>query len=116
MAGVQRNVAARSRRPDSSIAVIASGRRLPVLLVAGAIALFATGCASDLGGKTPCSTYLSMDNADQRSTLTSWSQQMGEPSGSAADISSSQRLADAYCSDPLPGINTIDGMGDSRPP
>jgi len=113
MACSQRIVVAESRRLP--MGAITNGPPLPVLLVAGAIALLATSCGSALGGSTPCSAYLSMDRSDQRSTITTALQQWGVSNPSSEDVSASQRSASSYCSDPIPGTDTIDGMLDSRP-
>jgi hypothetical protein len=79
------------------------------------MALLATACGSGSGAKTLCSAYLAMNNSDQRSTITATLQQWGGSNPSREDVSNSQRLATAYCLDPLVGTDTIDGMLDSRP-
>lgn len=77
--------------------------------------MLATACGSSLGGETPCSMYLSMDSADQQSTIITMFQQSGLSNPSLAGVVSGQRSATAYCSDPMPGVTTIDGLMDSRP-
>lgn len=76
--------------------------------------LLATACGS-LGYQTPCSAWISMDSADKQSTINSISQQAGQPNASSAEVSEFERLASAYCSDPLLPDDTIGGMRDSRP-
>jgi hypothetical protein len=93
---------------------MARNRRSLVLLVAGATALLASACGSSLGGSTPCSTFMSMDNADQQSTITNMLHQWGETDPGSDTVSGAQRNATTYCSDPMPGVNTISGMLDSR--
>ncbi len=115
MACSQRLVVAQSRRPGSPIHAISQRRRRQVLLVAGVFALLGTACGNALGGGTPCSAYLSMDNSDQQSTITTMFQDYGQANLSSDDVTQAQRSASTYCSDPLPGIDTIDGMLDSRP-
>lgn len=56
-----------------------------------------------------------MDKADQQSTITAIYQQEGQPNPSSSDVSEFERLASAYCSDPLVNQPTISGMLDSRP-
>lgn len=104
------------------IAVVSARRsatrgRLAALFVAGAIPLLATGCASSLGYATPCSVWVSMDNADQRATMVSISQQEGYPDNDPNSVGTSNavRLATDYCADPLLPDDTIGGMLDSRP-
>jgi hypothetical protein len=94
---------------------MAPTRRRLALVVGGAAALLATACGSSLGYKTPCSVWVSMDVADQQSTMITIAQQEGDPNPSAG-ISDAVRLANAYCADPLAGDDTIGGMLDSRPP
>jgi hypothetical protein len=107
MAGAQRFVAV-LRRPSSL-------RRGIALLVAGAIALLvATTCGRSLGYQTPCSTWISMDSSDQRSTVINIFQQGGPSNPSNSDISDFERLASAYCSDPYANDDTIGGLRDSR--
>src|SRR5579862_8162116 len=83
--------------------------RLAALLVAGAIPLLATGCASSLGYATPCSVWVSMDNADQRATMVAISQQWGYPDNdpNGAGTSNAVRLATDYCADPLLPDDTV---------
>jgi hypothetical protein len=88
---------------------------LPALLGAGAIALLSSGCASTLGLATPCSVWVSMDNADQQGTIINMLGQNGGPTPSRADVSQTQLLASDYCSDPFVNDDTIGGMVDSRP-
>jgi hypothetical protein len=56
-----------------------------------------------------------MNSADQQSTITTMYKQSGLSDPSSAGVVSGQRSATAYCSDPIPGVNTIDGLMDSRP-
>jgi hypothetical protein len=83
--------------------------------VAGAMSLLASACASSLGYDTPCSTWVSMDNADQRSTVIAIYQLAGPSIPSSADVSQFQRQASDYCSDPNLNQPTLVGMLDSRP-
>jgi hypothetical protein len=83
--------------------------------VAGAMSLLATACASSLGYDTPCATWVSMDNADQRSTVIAIYEAAGPSKPSSSDISQFQRQATDYCSDPDVNQPTIVGMLDSRP-
>lgn len=83
--------------------------------MAGAMALLATACGSSLGYDTPCSTWVSMDNADQQSTVIAIDQQGGQSNPSNSDVSAFQRQASDYCSDPNVNQPTIVGMLDSRP-
>ena len=116
MARSQRNAVAESRRPGSPISVVAPGRRPLSLLVAGTIALLATACGSGNGDKTLCSTYMSMDSSDQRSTITTMYQQDGDSNPTSDQVSEGQRSAADYCANPYPNIDTIDGMFASRAP
>jgi hypothetical protein len=102
--------------PRLPISVMTPSRRPAALLVAGAIALLATACGSGNGAKTLCSAYMSMDSSDQRSTITTTYQQDGESNPSSDEVSEGQRSAAAYCSNPYPNIDTIDGMFTSRAP
>lgn len=77
--------------------------------------MLATACGNALGGQTPCSVYLSMDSADQQSTIATMYQQDGLSGAGQAGLVSGQRSAVTYCADPLPGVNTIDGLMDDRP-
>jgi hypothetical protein len=79
------------------------------------MAVLTTACGSSLGYKTPCSVWVSMDNADQQSTMITIAQQSGDSNPSSLGVSEGQRLASAYCADPLTGDDTIGGMLDSRP-
>lgn len=107
MARAQRFIAV-LRRPSSL-------RRGIALLVAGAVALLvATTCGTSLGYQTPCSTWISMDSSDQRSTVINIMQQGGASNPSSADVSDFERLASDYCSDPYVNDDTIGGMRDSR--
>jgi hypothetical protein len=90
-------------------------RLLPALLGAGAIALLSSGCASPLGLATPCSVWVSMDNADQQGTIINMVHQNGGPTPSSSDVSQTQLLASDYCADPFANDDTIGGMLDSRP-
>jgi len=90
-------------------------RLLPGVLGAAAIALLSTGCASTLGMQTPCSAWLSMDNADQQGTIINMVQENGGSTPDNPHISSTQRLASDYCEDPFSNDLTIGGMVDSRP-
>ena len=83
--------------------------------MAGAMALLATACGSSLGWDTPCSTWGSMDSADQQSTVIAIFQQEGQSTPSSSDVSEFQRQASDYCSDPTINQPTIIGMLDSRP-
>ena len=78
------------------------------------MALLATACASSLGYDTPCSTWVSMDNAEQQSTVIAIYQQDGQSHPSNSDVSAFQRQASDYCSDPNVNQPTIVGMLDSR--
>jgi hypothetical protein len=80
------------------------------------MALLATACGSSLGYETPCSAWVSMDNSDQQSTITSIYQQDGQPIPSKSDVSELQRSASNYCSNPYVNDDTIGGMRDSRAP
>jgi hypothetical protein len=115
MRRVRRVVDLAARLRHSTPSTIVPHRRLPTLLAAGVAALLASACGSSLGGDTPCSTYLSMGNADQQSTIVIVLQQFGNASPGSAAIATTQRAASTYCSDPMPGVNTINGMFDSRP-
>ena len=110
-----RRVDLRSRLRQSSLSAIVPHRRLPVVIAVGAVALLASACGSSLGDNTPCSAYLSMGNSDQQSTIVVVLQQFGNVNPGSAAIASTQRAASAYCSYPMPGVNTIGGMFDSRP-
>jgi hypothetical protein len=112
---VRRVVDIPTRIRHSTLGTIAPQRRLPVLLALGAVALLASACGSSLGDNTPCSAYLSMGNSDQQSTIVVVLQQFGNVNPGSAAIASTQRAASAYCSYPMPGVNTIGGMFDSRP-
>ena len=93
-----------------------SRRRLvPGLLGAGTIALLSSGCASTLGLATPCSVWVSMDNADQQATIITMVHEHGGPTPSGEDVSQTQLLASDYCADPFLNDDTIGGMVDSRP-
>ena len=85
------------------------------MLVSGAIALLATGCGSSLGYETPCSVWVSMDQADQQSTIDNLSYSEGQPNPGSSDVAEFERLANDYCADPLGTDYTIGGMLDSRP-
>jgi hypothetical protein len=89
-------------------------RRLPVLLIAGAVPLLATGCGSSDGFATPCSVWFSMDNADQQSVFIAMDHQDGVTS-SSSDLDHDVLLASLYCEDPFANDDTIGGMRDSRP-
>jgi len=91
-------------------------RFLPIPLIAGVVALLATACGSSLGYDTPCSVWVSMDTADQQSTFDNLLHQEGQPDGNSSYVAEFERLADAYCADPLLPDDTIGGMRDSRPP
>ena len=86
------------------------------MLVPGAMALLATACGSSLGYGTPCSVWVSMNKADQQSTFDNLLHQEGQPNASVSELAGFERLADAYCADPLLPDDTIGGMRDSRPP
>jgi|SRR5580700_5272673 hypothetical protein len=116
MAGEQGVAVSESRDSGPSSSAITPSRRLGALVVAGAMALLATACGSSLGWDTPCSTWVSMDSADQQSTISAINQQDGLSSPSSSDVSEFQRSAAAYCSDPIVNQPTIAGMLDSRAP
>src|ERR1035437_8259280 len=105
MAGSQRIVVAELRRRGSC------PRRL-ALVVAGATALLATACGSSLGYQAPCSAWVSMDSADQQSTVIAIYQQEGQSNPTSPDVSEVQRSASAYCSDPFVNDDPIGGMRD----
>jgi|GEM_PF-6190105 len=90
-------------------------RLLPALLGAGAVALLSNGCASTLGYATPCSVWVSMDNADQQGTIINIDHQYSQAYPSSYDVSQAQHLASDYCADPFANVDTIGGMLDSRP-
>ena len=90
-------------------------RRLPILLAAGAVVLLASACGSSLRGNTPCSAYLSMDNANQQTTIVTVLQQFGNVSPGSAAVATTQRAASTYRSYPMLGISTVGGVFDSRP-
>jgi hypothetical protein len=90
-------------------------RPLLALLGAGAVALLSSGCASTLGLATPCSVWVSMDNADQQATIINMVHEDGGPTPSSYDVSQTQLLASDYCADPFVNDDTIGGMVDSRP-
>jgi hypothetical protein len=92
-----------------------SQRVVAATFAIGATALLATACGSSLGYQTPCSVWVSMDNADQQATVNNLYHQEGQPDASTADAAEFERLADAYCADPLLPDDTIGGMRDSRP-
>ena len=115
MPPVRRVVDLAARLSHSTLSTIAPYRRLPILLAAGAGTLLASACGSSLGDNTPCSAYLSMGNSDQQSTIVVVLQQFGNVNPGSAAIATTQRAASAYCSYPMPGVNTIGGMFDSRP-
>jgi hypothetical protein len=94
----------------------ASRARLTALLVAAAVPLLATGCASTLGYNTPCSVWVSMNNDDQRATVTNLFQQQGESSVTSSEVSQFQNHASIYCMDPPANQPTLIGMLDSRAP
>jgi hypothetical protein len=79
------------------------------------MALLATACGSGSGDQTQCSAWISMDNADQRSTITSMYQQDGRSNPGNDEVSQLQRAASYYCANPFPNISTISGMYASRP-
>jgi hypothetical protein len=79
------------------------------------MALLASACGSSLGWDTPCSTWVSMDNADQQSTIIAINRQDGLSTPTSSDFSEFQRLADDYCADPFVNVPTISGMLNSRP-
>jgi hypothetical protein len=112
----QRNAVAESRRPALPISVMAPSRRPLSLLVAATMALLATACGMGNGDKTLCSTYMSMDSSDQRSTIATMYQQDGDSTPSSDQVSEGQRSASTYCANPYPNIDTIDGMFASRAP
>ncbi|MGD0194633.1 MAG: hypothetical protein ABSC35_07230 [Candidatus Dormibacteria bacterium] len=114
MAAAQR-VVERPQNRGSRTSKITPGRFVGALLVGGAVALLATACGSSLGWNTPCSTWQSMDNADQQSTIVAINQQAGLATPNSSDFSEFQRLADDYCSDPFVNMPTIEGMLNSRP-
>jgi hypothetical protein len=116
MAGAQRVVVAESRDRGSPSSKITPNRCLRALLVAGALTLLGTACGSSLGYDTPCSTWVSMDNADQQSTVIAMNQQDGMSNPTNSDVSEFQRAASAYCSDPIVNQPTLAGMLDSRAP
>jgi hypothetical protein len=107
MACAQRVVVAEPRRPTSRW-------WHPVLFVAGVMSLAGAACGSSLGYDTPCSAWVSMDNADQQSTIIAIYQQEGEGDPSSSGLAQFQRSASAYCSDPIVNQPTIAGMLDSR--
>lgn len=115
MACSQRSVFGQWRRPGSQGSVITRGRRVGVLLAVGALAMLAAACGSALGGQTPCSVYLSMDGADQQNTIITMYRQSGLSNPSSDAVVSGQRATSTYCADPIPNVNTIDGVFDSRP-
>src|SRR5580704_16873098 len=82
----ERDGGARALPQDEAMA---RSRRLllPAMLGAGAIALLSSGCASSLGLATPCSVWVSMDNADQQATIISMVHQNGGPTPSSYDVS-----------------------------
>jgi hypothetical protein len=80
------------------------------------MALLATACGSSLGYATTCSTWVSMDSADQQSTIVAIYQQEGLSNPSRSDVSEFSRSASAYCSDPIVNQPTLAGMLDSRAP
>ena len=116
MGRAQLTAVAASRHRGSPISVMTPSWRASALLVAGTMALLATACGTGNGDKTLCSTYMSMDSTDQRSTITTMYQQDGESNPSSDAISEGQRSASVYCSNPYPNIDTIDGMFTSRAP
>jgi hypothetical protein len=96
---------------------MAHSRRIAAATLAtGATALFATACGNSLGYQTPCSVWVSMSKADQRSTINNLDHQEGQPDASDAEVAEFERLASDYCADPLLPDDTIGGMRDSRPP
>ena len=95
---------------------MACSRRIAAVTFAtGAIALLATACGSSSGYGTPCSVWVSMSRDDQHATVNNLDHQEGQPDASNADAAEFERLADAYCADPLLPDDTIGGMRDSRP-
>lgn len=84
-------------------------------LATGAIALLATACGSANGYGTPCSVWVSMSRDDQHATVNTLYHQEGQSDASNSDAAEFERLADAYCADPLLPDDTIGGMRDSRP-
>jgi hypothetical protein len=97
MTCAQRIVVAESRHPGLPISVTTPGWRRLALLVSGAMAFLATACGAS-GSSTHCSSYMSMDSADQRSTITTMLQQDGFSNPSADDVSSEQTSKSEYCS------------------
>ncbi len=114
MAPAQR-VVERSQNRGPLTRKVTPGRFVGALLVGGGMALLATACGSSLGWNTPCSTWVSMDNADQQSTIVAINQQAGLAPPNSSDFAEFQRLADDYCSDPFSNMPTIEGMMNSRP-
>ena len=90
------------------------GRFLPVPLIAGAATLLTTACGSSLGYSTPCSVWVSMNNADQQSTVDALYQTEGAPTPSNSSVADFERRASFYCADPVVNQPTIAGMLDSR--
>jgi len=97
MACAQRIVVAESRHPGLPVSLTTRGWGRLALLVAGAMALLATACGAS-GSSTPCASYMSMDSADQRSTITTMLHQDGFSNPSGDDVSSEQSSKSAYCS------------------
>jgi hypothetical protein len=114
MAAAQR-VVERPQNRGSRTSKITPGRFIGALLVGGGMALLATASGSSLGWDTPCSTWQSMDNADQQRTIVAINKQYGLSKPNDSDFSEFQRLADDYCSDPFVNMPTIEGMLSSRP-
>ena len=96
--------------------MVRSRRRVAATFAIGASALLATACGNSLGYSTPCSVWVSMSEADQHATVNNLNHQEGQSDASNADAAEFERLADAYCADPLLPDDTIGGMRDSRPP
>jgi hypothetical protein len=109
------SIADRHSHACAQVTVTAPTRQRLALLAAGAIASLASGCASTLGWDTPCSAWVSMDNADQRSTVVNIFQMQSGTDFTSAEVSQFQQQASDYCADPNSNQPTIIGMLDSRP-
>lgn len=92
------------------------GRQDVALCAAGALALLATACGSGSGGNTLCSTYMSMNTADQRSTITTMLQQGSGSKPPSDEVSETRLSASAYCEYTIANVDEpISGYVDSRP-
>ena len=115
MASAQRAIDPKPRRLRSRVGVISPRGRTLALLVPAALALLATACGTGDGDQTQCSTWVSMSNSDQQTTITNMLEKDGEPHPATDEVTETQRAASYYCAHPFSNISTLSGMSASRP-